>query len=196
MKKLVGDVATIKPGLVTSGRGAGAKPGDWALTVVSGGDIQDDILDLSTAETISIEQNARTEKHMLQPHDVLVTGRSTLVKAALVPPGVSRTVANTNLLVVSPYVPEDGIYLWWFFTSDYGRRLIASNMSGSAGLMSLPAWTLSAMEVPWPDESQLFKLADLIEASERAYTSAKGAAELRRNVIRDNVVNALVSRES
>lgn len=192
----VGDIARVSPGLVTSGRGAGARAGSWLINVVSGANIQDDALDLATSEIIMVEQNASTEKHILQPHDVLVTARSTVVKAALVPASVSRTVANANLLVVRPAAPEAGLYLWWFFTSAHGRQLLESCMVPSATLASLPASTLVALEVPWPDESELFRLADLIEVSEQAYTAAKGAIEIRRNVIRDGVMNAIVNRES
>jgi hypothetical protein len=192
----VGEVARVSPGLVTSGRGAGAKAGSWRISVVSGANIQDDSLDLESAEMILVEQNASTEKHILQPHDVVVTARSTVVKAALVPASVSRTVANANLLVVRPNVPEAGLYLWWFFTSAYGRQLLESSMVPGATLMSLPASTLLDLEVPWPADAELFRLADLIEVSEQAYTAAREATAIRRNVIRDGVVNAIINKAS
>jgi hypothetical protein len=164
--------------------------------VVSGGCIQDDTLDLLAAEEIEVPQNVSTEKHLLKPHDVLVTARSTVVKAALVPPSVSRTVANANLLVVRPNVPEAGLYLWYFFTSTHGRQLLESNMVAGASLSSLPASALTAMEVPWPSEAELLRLADMIEVSEHAYTTAKEAIEIRRNVIRDGVVNDIIRKEN
>jgi hypothetical protein len=191
----VEEVADVRPGLVTSGRGAGARAGDWQLKVVSGSDIEDDILMLDKAELIAIEQNARTERHLLQSHDVLVTARSTVVKSALVPPQVSRSVANANLLVVRPSTPEAGLYLWWFFTSDFGRRVLEANMVGGTNLLSINAEALGKIEVSWPAESELLRLADLIELSERAYTAAKEAATLRRTQYRDEIINKLASGE-
>jgi hypothetical protein len=195
MRQQVGELATVRQGLVTSGRGAGARTGTWQVRLVSGGDIEDDILNLETAEAVWIEQTSRTQIHLLQPHDVLVTARSTKVKAALVPPGISPTLANSNLLVVRAFEPEMGIFMWWFFTSDYGRRLLEGAMLPSATLMSLPANRLATIDLPMPPASERFRLADLIETSERAYISAIEAARTRRNIIKNDVINDLLSRE-
>src|SRR5205823_5546216 len=113
------EVATIAQGLATSGRAAGARTGDWRLSIVSVGDIRDDRLALDRAGPISIEQNVKTEKHLLRADDLLITARSTVLKAALVPPAVSRTVADATLLVVRSHDASLllGPYLWLYVTS-------------------------------------------------------------------------------
>lgn len=190
------DLASVTQGLATSGAGAGAKAGDWNVRFVDSADIQDDRLDLDDLRTRAIQQNARTEKHLLKPYDVLVTARSTTIKAALVPPAVTRTVAGATLLVVRPNQPEVGIghFLWYFFTSAYGRAQIAARLTAGATIASLSARGLEEITVPAPDARHLHRLADLIEESERAYSAAVEAAHQRRTVVRDHIINSLRER--
>ena len=54
-------------------------------------------LDLNGLREIEVASGVRTERHLLRPFDVLVTARAGAVQTALVPPGVSRTVAGVTL---------------------------------------------------------------------------------------------------
>ncbi len=183
------EIALIIPGLGLSGRAAGARPGNWKVNVISVGSIQDDRLDLSQLDTADIEQNDRTEEHLVRPDDVLVSARSTVVKAALVPATTSsRTVADATVLIVRSMMPGMGPYLWWFLTSAPGRRQVESRVTGSTTLFFLPAKNLAAVEVPLPVNQDLYRLVELIDASERAFVAATEAAQLRRAAIRDAIV--------
>jgi hypothetical protein len=184
------ELARVSQGLSTSGRAAGARPGDWKLSVVSVGSIQDDRLLLDQADAIRVEQNAKTEKHLLRPEDVLVTARSTLYKAALVPPQVSRTVADATLLVVRPREPGLSPYLWWYLTSAIGRERAQARMTGST-VLALSAGSLGDLEMPLPPSRVVDQIAELIDASERAYAAAIEAARLRRTVFRDAMIEQL-----
>jgi restriction endonuclease S subunit len=162
------------------------------VRAVGVGDIRDDRLAPGQVGTIKIEQNAKTEKHLLQPEDVLVTARSTVVKAALVPPALSpRAVADATLLVVRPLAPGLGPYLWWFLTSASGREQVRARMLGSTTLLFLSATSLADVEVPLPPSGRLYLLGDLIHASERAYDAAVEAARLRRETFRDAIIERL-----
>jgi len=187
----LGQLATINQGLNTSGRGAGARPGDWQVRVASVGNIRDDRLALDDLEVLAIDQNARTEKHLLRPDDVLITARSTVVKVALVPPAATRTVADATLLVVRAHDPGVGPYLWWFLASAFGRRQVEARMSGSTTLLSLSAGALGEVVIPLPRPRELTLIADLAEVSERAYAAATEAARLRRTLFRDAIIDRL-----
>lgn len=187
----LGDVATISQGMTTSGRGAGAREGTWELRVASVGDIQDDRLEPGGLKSALVEFNVKTEKHLLRPEDVLVAARSTVVKAALVPPALTRTVADATLLVVRPLQVDGGPYLWWFLTSSYGRRQVQARMASSTTLLSLSVAALADLAIPWPDQSELYRIAELVEVSERAYAAAAEAARLRRTIFRDAIVGRL-----
>ena len=90
MLRTLSETARISQGLSLSRRGAGAQPGDWELQMVESGDVEDDgWLTLADLKEITIARNARTERHLLRPYDVLLTARTGSSHAALVPPEVS-----------------------------------------------------------------------------------------------------------
>ena len=147
---------------------------------------------------VGVVQGARTERHLLRPFDVLVTARSGSVQVALVPPGVSRTVAGITLLVVRVNEPESGMghWLWYYLSSAHGRGQLAKRMTVTASLKSLSARSLGEIEVPVPTARELDAVARLVEASESAYTEAVEAARLRREALRDAVIQKIGRRAS
>lgn len=187
------ELVSITQGMTTTGKGAGARPGDWSLNIVESGDIAADAFRFDALRTIDVEDNARTEKHLLRPYDVLVTARSQSVKVALVPPRVSRTVAASTLLVLRPKMPEAGLgaYVWYFLTSRQGRAAAEARVAMGATIPSLSAAALGEVEVRVPPARVLHVLANFIEASEAAFAASVEAARLRRETLRDAVIQAM-----
>ncbi len=187
-------LADISQGLVRSGRGAGARPGDWKLRIVESKNVVGDGLVLDNLKEIGVVPGVRTEHHLLRPFDVLVTARSRKVQSALVPPDVSRTVAGVTLLVVRPHHPESGMghYLWYYLTSSFGRARLARKTTPSLTLTSLSARNLGEVLVPVPPGRTLDRLAELVETSEAAYKATIEAAEMRRELLRDALIGELV----
>ncbi|OFV83561.1 MAG: hypothetical protein A2W26_09180 [Acidobacteria bacterium RBG_16_64_8] len=186
------DIATVRQGLSRSGRSAAARPGDWEVELISGNNIREDRLS-GPFTPISIPLSDLTEKHLLEPYDVLVTGKSTSAKAAYVTPSIGRAVANSTLLVVRPSDKDIGLFVWWYLTSPEGRAQVEARMVASATLSSLPPSALANLEVPLPNGSRLRKFAELIEESERAYSAAREAAELRRSAVRAALIGKLMT---
>ena len=187
-------IANVTQGLSTLGRGAGARPGDVTLQLVESGDLGDNCwVTLDELREIEVANYSRIERHLLRPYDVLVTARAGYVQAALVPPGVSRTVASVTLLVVRPREPGSGMgaYLWYFLTSTWGQAQLKRRLTVSSSLTSLSATNLRDVELPIPAQRDLDRIATLVEASEEAYEWAVEAARLRRNAIRDSMIGTL-----
>ena len=84
-----------------------------------------------------------------------------------------------------------GHWLWYFLTSTHGRAQIEKQLTVSSTVTSLSASSLGEIEVPVPSQRELNLVASLVEASESAYNSAVEAARLRREVIRDSVIQEL-----
>jgi len=187
--KSVAELAEIRQGMALSGRAAGARPGDWRLRAIESADITDGRVDLEGGREIEVERTERTERHLLRPYDILVTARSQTVKAALVPPEVSRTVAGSTLLVVRTPDPASGLahFLWYYLSSTNGRRQVESQLTGST-LPSLSASALGEVPIEIPPFAELRRLADLIDATEESYRAAIEAAHLRRDLARDTIV--------
>ena len=187
-------IAEIYQGLARAGRGAGARRGEWMLRVVESSDLRDDgWLDLDGLREVGVVQGVRTERRLLRPFDVLVTARSGSVQVALVPPDVSRTVAGITLLVVRPREPESGMghWLWYFLTSSRGKAQLVRRMTATATLKSLSARSLGEVEVPVPPARDLDMVAQIVEASEEAYTRSIEATRLRRETVRDALVEEI-----
>ncbi len=193
MERLI-DVARVSQGLARSGRGAGNQTGNWKLRVVESANVaHDGWLCLEGLPEIEVAQNTRTERHLLRPFDVLVTARSLHAHVALVPPIVSRTVASITLLVVRPNRPEAGMghYLYYYLSSTFGRRQIARHLTVGTRFPLISARSLGEIQVPLPSARELDLIAQLVEASEAAHTSAITAARLRRESLRDSIIHTI-----
>ena len=189
-------LADVRQGMVMAGRGAGARPGDWALQVVESADIVDNRVSIEGLRSVQVKRDHHSEAHLLQPLDVLVTARSQPAKVALVPPSVSNTVAAVTLLVVRTPDPSTGLahFLWYYLASERGRVDIASRLTGTS-LPTLSVTALSDVQVPVPPPDELRRLADLIEATEASRDAALGAGRVRHDVLRDAIVGAFRTSE-
>lgn len=178
-----------------AGRAAGARPGEWSLRVVESADIVDDRLRLEGLREIAVQQDARSEAHLLRPFDVLITARSQSVKVAIVPAHVARTVAAATLLVLRVPDPGTGLahFLWYYLTSTQGRAEVASRLTAT----SLPTLSAKALgDIPFvaPPPGEVRRLVDLIEASDAAYDAAMEAARIRHEVLRDAIVAGVATQ--
>ena len=192
--KLISEIASVTQGLSTFGRGVGATSGELPLYMIESGDLGDTCwVDLADLREITVANSGRIERHLLRPHDVLVTARTGSVQAMLVPPGVSRTVASVTLLVVRPQVPESGMghFLWYFLRSSWGQAQLQRKVTVSSTMTTLSASNLGEVAVPIPSPQQLDRIASLVEASEEAYSWAVEAARLRRDAVRDSLIGSL-----
>ena len=144
---------------------------------------------------VEVRRDDRSQTHLLQPYDVLVTARSQAVKVALVPPGVSRTVAGVTLLVVCPADPGTGLahFLWYYLSSTWGRAEVVSRLTATS-LPTLSARALGDVPVPVPPRAELGRLADLVEAAELSHTAAVEAVHARHDVLRDAIIAEAASR--
>ena len=193
----INEIAYVFQGLARSGRGAGIRHGEWAVRLVESGDIHEDgWLNIRNLRGIDLVRSRRTERHLLRPFDILITARAGSVQLALVPPQVSLTVAGVTLLVIQAKEPESGMghYLWYFLTSAFGRSQLVKRLTVNATITSLSASAVGEVEVPMPSPRELDQVARLVEASEEAYASAVQAARLRRETVRDSVIQQLIAQ--
>lgn len=189
-------VAEIAPGMARTGRGAGARAGDWEISLVESRNIRTGWLDLAGLRRVAVVRNAWSERHLLRPYDVLVTARAESAQVALVPARVSRTAAAGTALVVRAPDPGSGLahWLWLYLGSTPGRARIAGRRNAGTAAPLLSAANLGALEVPVPPAPILRTIPALVEASETAYEAGVRAAALRRGALVDAFVTALEAR--
>lgn len=191
---VLGDLATIAPGMNLVGRGSGARQGPWQLSVVESADIEDDRLS-KPKRSVSVLQTAWTERQLLKPFDILVTARSRRVKAALVPAETTRTVASGTLLVLRVGDPSSGLahFLWYYLTSVRGRAVVESKITQGVTIPTLSASALGSIPVPLPDARRLRAFPDLVEATLTAHETAIQAAHVRRDTVREAVISNIAA---
>ena len=191
-------MAHVFQGLARSGRGAGVRRGRWNLRIAESGDIQDDgWLNLEGLRKIGLVQSSRTERHLLHPFDVLITARTGTIQLALVPPQVSTTVAGVTLLVVRPNSPECGMghFLWYYLTSSHGRSELVKRLTTNKTITTLSASAVGELVIPMPSPHQLAQVVRLVEYSEEAYASAVQAATIRRDTVRNSIIEQFISQD-
>ena len=184
-------------GLSISGHGAGVRSGDWNLRMVESADVRDDgWLSLDGLREVEVARSTSVERHLLRPYDLLITARSDSHQVAIVPPEVNRTVAGVTLLVIRPRDPVTGIAHWLFYylASAPGRREVARRKLTSSSIRFLSAKEIGEIEVPVPSRGELDAIAQLVEQSEAAHSAAMEAARLRREAIRDAIVQNIIDR--
>lgn len=196
---LLRNISSISQGLSLAGHGAGARRGDWALKVVESRNVGEaGLVSVEELRRVSVDWNSRSERHLLRPYDVLVTARAGSIEAALVRPDVSRMVAGITLLVVRANDPGTGMghWIWYFLTSKFGRAEMNRRLVVTATLRVLSASSLGEIEVPVPRLPELERLARLVETSEAAYQSALDAAKLRRDTLKDSLIQEVIDRDT
>ena len=98
-------------------------------------------------------------------------------------------------MVVRAREPESGMghYLWYFLASSYGRGQLVRRLTINRTITTLSASAVAEVGVPLPSPRQLDQVVRLVEASEEAYVSAVQAARLRRETIRDSLIQEIVA---
>ena len=87
-----------------------------------------------------------------------------------------------------------GHYLWYFLTSSFGRSQLVKRLTVNATITSLSASAVGEVDVPMPSPREFDQVVRLVEASEEAYASAVHAARLRREMVRDSVIQEIVAK--
>ena len=142
--KRISELADVSQGLAVSGRGAGARSGDWELRLAESADIADDRLEFEASEASAFSVVPARRRTCCAPYDVLVTARSQAVKVALVPPAVSRTAAGVTLLVLRPIRPESGNRPLALVCPHVTKRSVGSRASIATGHVASIAASVGA----------------------------------------------------
>ncbi|MYD36953.1 MAG: hypothetical protein F4X20_08135 [Dehalococcoidia bacterium] len=194
---MLGSIADTYQGLARARPEPSSYSESWAVTMAESGDIQDDgWLETDGLRKVSVSSRLLLDRHVLRPYDVIITARTGIIKVALVRPDVTRTVAGITLLVIRPRDPGHGMghWIWFFLTSGQGREQLSRRMTVNSTTTSLSARSVAEIEIPVPSPRELDGIASLVEASEDAYTKAMHAVRIRREAVRDSLIENIRRR--
>ena len=109
------------------------------------------------------------------PGDVLLAGRGTQIKAALVEKEYDLPVlADNNVLVIRPQSPRlNSTYLTALLNSRLGRELMQTLQVGGDAILSISPGKLRKLVIPVPDRDIQEKMAAEYTAADKEVQAAR-----------------------
>jgi hypothetical protein len=182
MDKALADVATVFSGLALLRRHTGGK-GARPAAVINISDVQaDGVAPLADLPALAVQLGPATDRYRVQEGDVLVTGRGTQLKVALVRPDSAGAIASSNLIIVRPGPELLAGALLAFLQSPLVQARLLSGTRSSAGSIALTATDLGRLVIPVPPLQEQRRIVELLDAVDTNYRTALQAAETRRRV--------------
>lgn len=157
------DFATLFTGLATHGRGL-IECGDAPVRLISYKHIQRHAL-VEQLDESTTSNEARLQRHRVEPGDVLVTARGAEPKVAI----VSRRHAGayiTNMVIGIRPLKARSEVLWAYLTSKQGQGHLKGLNQGTTAMLSLSTKTLGDMPIPMPTEATQERLASLVNSQQ------------------------------
>ena len=192
----LGDIAMIKSGINIPRPAEGAEDLTRIPIIGAGSLINDAVVPLDRLELIETERPERSQDFRVQEGDTLLTGRGTVLKFGLVGKGAEGGVASGNVIIVRPFGEVVPAALYSYISSDAFRPRVELLRRGSTTLLSLSAKDLAKLEVSLPPIDEQHRIASLVLEAHDAYRNAILAAEQRRDLTKQIVMQRLFGETS
>jgi hypothetical protein len=140
--------------------------------------------------SVPVPDVGRVRRFQVLAGDVVVTARGTSLRTALVPERWSGAVLTSNLIAIrlGPHLRPELLQV--YLESPAGRQAINRRLAGSA-LLSVTPSSVEQVEVPVPPIAKQEALAELVRIAQQHYEAAVAAAEGRRAVAKQIVLDSL-----
>lgn len=187
----LGDVAAVFAGIGVSREDTLERSGE-KLPMIGVRDIGDDtVAPVALLDTVGFARSEKADAYRVQTGDIVVTGRGTALKFGLVSSETEGAVASGNVIVIRPSGDVVPGALYAVLSSDAYRPKIELLRRGSTTLLSLSAKDLAKLELQLPPLEEQRRIAALVIEARDAYRSAINAAEIRRNLARQLIMQRL-----
>jgi type I restriction enzyme M protein len=155
------------------------------------GGIQDGEINLDSLTRISIRNHRWLSLYLLQEGDVIVSGRGTTVKVAVIEKDMSKLIISGNLIcirlnrkLVNPY------FLKIYLESEVGKALLEAIHTGSV-IMVLNPRNLGDILIPTVDIEMQNEIAELYVKAKKQYKAAVEKAEKEFSEAMKNIYQKL-----
>lgn len=187
----LGDVANVFAGIGVSRddtiKGEGEK-----LTMIGVRDIADDaVAPIAALDTVGFARPEKADAYRVRDGDILVTGRGTALKFGLVGRETEGAIASGNVIVIRTLGEVEPAALYAVLSSEAYRPRIELLRRGSTTLLSLSAKDLAKLELQLPPIAEQRLIAALVIEARDAYHTAINAAEIRRSLARQLIMQRL-----
>jgi len=185
------DVADVFTGIGVS-REDTLERGGEKLPMIGVRDIGDDaVAAIAALDTVGFARPEKADAYRVRDGDVLVTGRGTALKFGLVGRETDGAIASGNVIVIRSHGDVEPAALYAVLSSEAYRPKIELLRRGSTTLLSLSAKDLAKLELQLPPIAEQRLIAALVIEAREAYHTAINAAEIRRNLARQLIMQRL-----
>ncbi|MGE6784414.1 restriction endonuclease subunit S [Ensifer adhaerens] len=148
--------------------------------------IEDALLNVDQLECVSMPDTAQYHRQLLEPGDVLVSARGTLMKCAVVPPSHRGTIASANFMTIrlgksAVLKPE---LLCAFLRQPSLQHSVLGRVSSTAQA-ALTIRDLENLRIPIPSPDIQPLLVRFLDVSEEQFRTAVSCARLRKEEAMD-----------
>lgn len=187
----LGDVADVFAGIGVYREGAVERDGE-KLPIIGVRDIADDaVAPIAALDTVGFARPEKADAYRVRDGDVLVTGRGTAMKFGLVGRETKGAIASGNVIIIRTHGGVEPAALYAVLSSEAYRPKIELLRRGSTTLLSLSAKDLAKLELQLPPLEEQRLIAALVVDARDAYHTAINAAEIRRNLARQLIMQRL-----
>lgn len=185
------DVAVLFAGIGVSREDTLERKGE-KLPMIGVRDIADDaVAPIATLDVVGFARPEKADAYRVRNGDILVTGRGTALKFGLVGPETEGAIASGNVIVIRSHGAVEPAALYAVLSSEAYRPKIELLRRGSTTLLSLSAKDLAKLELQLPPLAEQRLIAALVIEAREAYHTAINAAEIRRNLTRQLIMQRL-----
>lgn len=187
----LGDVANVFAGIGVSREDTIGRDGE-KLPMIGVRDIADDaVAPIATLDTVGLTRPEKADAYRVRSGDILVTGRGTALKFGLVGQETEGAIASGNVIVIRTLGQVEPAALYAVLSSEAYRPKIELLRRGSTTLLSLSAKDLAKLQLQLPPIAEQRLIAAFVIEARDAYHTAINAAEIRRNLARQLIMQRL-----
>ncbi|GBH29978.1 restriction endonuclease subunit S [Sphingobium xenophagum] len=187
----LGDAANVFTGIGVSREDTIEREGE-KLPMIGVRDIADDaVAPIAALDTVGFARPEKADAYRVRDGDILVTGRGTALKFGLVGRETEGAIASGNVIVIRTLGEVEPAALYAVLSSEAYRPKIELLRRGSTTLLSLSAKDLAKLELQLPPIAEQRLIAALVVEAREAYHTAINAAEIRRNLARQLIMQRL-----
>ena len=141
---------------------------------------------------VRVDLNGRdVTRYQAKSGDLVLSARSTSLKMAIVPTALDGVVLNATLIAVRSMPALDPRLLAAYLSHPNGQAALEAVVQSATIQMNLTVNALRELEVPVPSAKDQKRMVDLLSAADLAFESAVHAAQLRRRLANEVVVDRL-----
>lgn len=152
---------------------------DHEFLLIGASAIENDRLNLSMTEEVTVANPIQFKRYLIKPRDVLLPCRSTSIRSCVVPDGIEGYGIESTVIAIRPHEDLDPFFLAAYLRHKKGREVILRSAPSGGAQMNITVKSIQSLEVPLAPAEVHGHLSELIQAAiEQRQTAIEAADRL------------------